>query len=75
MLILKSQTCFNLTYYIDSMAELVKPPNKYSPYEWYNSNFKNYSNAEKERATAESIQVRTKQFFLQYGFHCSELLV
>lgn len=43
------------------MAELVKPPTKYSPYEWYNSNFKNYNNAEKERATAESIQLETQR--------------
>lgn len=38
------------------MAQLVKAPTKYSPYEWHKSNHKNYNNAEQERASAERLQ-------------------
>ena len=43
------------------MAQLVKAPPKYSPYEWQQSNSTNYSSAELERASAERLQSESKR--------------
>ena len=43
------------------MAQLVKAPTKYSPYEWHASNNANFNNAEKERASAERLQSESKR--------------
>ena len=43
------------------MSQLVKSPPKYSPFEWQQSNNKNYSSAEVERADAERLQSESKR--------------
>jgi len=43
------------------MSQLVKAPPKYSPFEWQQSNSKNYSSAEMERASAERLQSESKR--------------
>lgn len=43
------------------MSQLVKPPPKYSPFEWQASNNKNYSSAEGERSSAERLQSESKR--------------
>jgi len=43
------------------MAQLVKAPEKYSPFEWHNSNRQNYNNAETERSCAERLQAESRR--------------
>ena len=50
------------------MAQLVKAPEKYSPFEWHNSNRQNYNNAESERACAERLQVSLKEKVKKISF-------